>query len=69
MQHKSLQWLQQYFSSDKTRSGWKIRCALLLLPSLLIFEVICIKRQTVWHVRRPNVNALKSQKGGKIYKM
>jgi len=29
---------------------------------------MCIKRQTVWHFRRPNVNALKPQKGGKIYK-
>jgi len=30
MQHKSLQWLQKHFSSDETRSGWKIEYALLL---------------------------------------
>jgi len=30
---------------------------------------MCIKRQTIWHFRRPNVNALKPQKGGKIYKI
>jgi len=28
-----LQWLQQHFSSDETRSGWKIEYALLLLLS------------------------------------
>jgi len=26
--------------------------------TLLVFEVMCIKCQTVWHFRRPNVNAL-----------
>jgi len=71
MQHKSLQWLQQHFSSDETRNGWKIEYAPLLLPSLTLlnFEVMYIKRQTVWYFRRPNVNTLKPQKGGQIYKI
>jgi len=33
MQHKSLQWIQQHFSSDETQSGWKIEYPLLLLLS------------------------------------
>jgi len=33
MQLKSLQWFQEHFSSDETRSGWKIEYAVLLLPS------------------------------------
>jgi len=31
MQYKSFKWLQQHSSSDETRSGWKIKYALLLL--------------------------------------
>jgi len=47
--YAALQWLQQHFASDETRSGWKIDYALLLLPSwtLLIFELMCIRCQTV----------------------
>jgi len=30
---------------------------------------LCASNVKPWHFRRPNVNALKPQKGGKIYKI
>jgi len=38
MQHKLLQWLQQHFSSDEMRSGWKIEYALLSFASIAIMN-------------------------------